>query len=332
MRTKMLYVLLILVLGIVAALAYPIVKIKTSASVIRPETRFIPASSEQALYGHVHALSVVIGSRSIWEYQKLREAERYIRAFLEREGIPFSLQGYDHEGNRYNNIVVTLDGESRRDESVVIGSHYDTVYGTPGADDNASAVAVLLELCRTLKDYRPDRTLKMIFFVLEEPPAFRTPAMGSHVYAMLARDRGENIVGMISLEMVGYFNEAEDTQAFPVPGLQWLFPDRGNFIGVVGNVHSRELTLAVAESLKAGSAIPVEHFVALPFIPGIGSSDHGSFWEMGFQAVMVTDTAFYRNPNYHSPGDTIDTLRFDKMSGLVRGMVHVVEFLTKAKS
>jgi hypothetical protein len=218
MRRKMLYALLILVLGvlgIVAALAYPIVKIKTSASVIHPETRFIPASNEQALYGHVHALSVVIGSRSIWEYKKLQEAERYIRAFLEREGIPFSLQGYDHEGNRYNNIVVTLNGESRRDESVVIGSHYDTVYGTPGADDNASAVAVLLELCRTLKDYRPDRTLKMIFFVLEEPPAFRTPAMGSHVYAMQARDRGENIVGMISLEMVGYFNEAEGTQGFP---------------------------------------------------------------------------------------------------------------------
>ena len=334
MRKKMLYALLILVLGvlgIVAALAYPIVKIKMSASVIHPETRFIPASSEQALYGHVHALSVVIGSRSIWEYKKLQEAEQYIRTFLEGEGIPFSLQGYDHEGNRYNNIVVTLEGESRRDESVVIGSHYDTVYGTPGADDNASAVAVLLELCRTLKDYRPDRTLKMIFFVLEEPPSFRTPAMGSTVYAMQARDRGENIVGMISLEMVGYFNEAEGTQAFPVPGLQWLFPDRGDFIGVVGNVHSRELTLAVAESLKAGSAIPVEHFVALPFIPGIGSSDHGSFWKMGFRAVMVTDTAFYRNPNYHSPEDTIETLRFDKMSQIVRGLVHVVEYLTKAK-
>jgi hypothetical protein len=116
-----------------------------------------------------------------------------------------------------------------------------------------------------------------------------------------------------------------------VLGLQWLFPDWGNFIGVVGNVHSRELTLAVAEALKAGSAISVEHFVALPFIPGIGSSDHGSFWKMGFRAVMVTDTAFYRNPNYHGEKDTIETLRFDKMSGLVRGMVHVVECLAKAK-
>jgi hypothetical protein len=245
MRRKIFYALLILVLGvlgIVAALAYPIVKIKMSASGIHPETRFIPASSEQALYGHVHALSVLIGSRSIWEYKKIQEAEQYIRAFLEREGIPFSLQGYDHEGNRYNNIVVTLDGESRRDESVVIGSHYDTVYGTPGADDNASAVAVLLELCRTLKDYRPDRTLKMIFFVLEEPPSFRTPAMGSTVYAMQARDRGENIVGMISLEMVGYFNDAEGTQAFPVPGLQWLFPDRGDFIRPSFRASARPIT------------------------------------------------------------------------------------------
>lgn len=331
MRRKMLYVLIILVLGIAVALAYPVVKIKMSTSVIHPEPRFIPASSEQALYDHVHALSVVIGSRSIREYGKIREAEQYIRTFLDKQEIPFELQGYDHEGNRFNNIVVSIEGYSRREETIIIGAHYDTVSGTPGADDNASAVAVLLELCRALKDYRPERTLKLIFFVLEEPPAYTTPAMGSYVYAAQARERGENIVGMISLEMVGYFNEAEGSQAFPVPGLHWLFPDRGTFIGVVGNVSSRELTLAVAEALKAGSGLPVEHLVALPFIPGIGSSDHGSFWKMGFRAVMVTDTAFYRNPNYHGEKDTIGTLRFDKMSGLVRGMVHVVEFLTKAK-
>ena len=248
MRRKMLYVLIIVVLGVAAALAYPVVKIKMSASVIHPEPRFIPASSEQALYGHVHALSVVIGSRSLREVGKIRQAEQYIRTFLDKQEIPFELQGYDYEGNRYNNIVVTLEGGTRREETIIIGAHYDTVFGTPGADDNASAVAVLLELCRALKDYRPERTLRLIFFVLEEPPAFMTPAMGSYVYAMQARDRGENIVGMIGLEMVGYFNEAAGSQAFPVPGLHWLFPDRGNFIGVVGNVPSRELTLAVAES------------------------------------------------------------------------------------
>jgi len=331
MRSKMLYALLILVLGVAAALAYPVVKIKMSASVIQPEPRFIPDSSEQALHGHVHALSVVIGSRSIREYGKIRQAEQYIRTYLDEQEIPFELQGYDHEGSRFNNIVVTLEGGSRGDETIVIGAHYDTTFGTPGADDNASAVAVLLELCRALKDYRPDRTLRLIFFVLEEAPAFMTPAMGSYVYAMQARNRGENVVGMISLEMVGYFSDAEGSQAYPVPGMHWFFPDRGNFIGVVGNVPSRELTLAVAESIKAGSRLPVEHLVALPFIPGIGLSDHGSFWKMGFPAVMVTDTAFYRNPNYHGAKDTIGTLRFDKMSELVRGMVHVVEFLTKAK-
>jgi Zn-dependent M28 family amino/carboxypeptidase len=327
----MLYALLIVALVVVAALFYPVVKIKMSASVIHPETRFIPESSGKALHDHVHALSVVIGSRSIQEYGKIQEAELYIRTFLERQEIPFEFQGYDQEGRRYNNIVVTLEGTSLREESVIIGAHYDTVSGTPGADDNASAVAVLLELCHTLKDYRPQRTLKIIFFVLEEPPSFMTPTMVSFVCAQQARDRGERIHGMISLEMVGYFNEAEGSQAFPVPGLQWIFPDRGNFIGVVGNVHSRELTLAVAEALKVGSTLPVEHLVALPFIPGIGLSDHGSFWKMGFRAVMVTDTAFYRNPNYHSSKDTIETLRFDKMSQLVSGMVHVVEYLTKAK-
>jgi Zn-dependent M28 family amino/carboxypeptidase len=331
MRRKMLYALIILVLGVAAALVYPVLKIKMSASVLRPDARFISNSSEKALYGHVHALSVIIGSRSLREYGKIRDAERYIRTFLEGEGIPFSLQGYDHEGNRYNNVVVTLEGTSHREESVIIGAHYDTTFGTPGADDNASAVAVLLELCRDLKEYRPARTLRMIFFVLEEPPAFMTPAMGSYVYATQARDRGENVVAMISLEMVGYFNDAEGSQTFPIPGMHWMYPDRGNFIGVVGNVHSRELTLAVSEALKVGSALPVESLVALPFIPGVGLSDHGPFWKMGFRAVMVTDTAFYRNPNYHGENDTIGTLRFDKMSQLVRAMAHVVEYLTRAK-
>ncbi len=331
MGKKMIYTLLVVALGIAAALAYPIVKVKLSVSVIHPEPRFLPASSEEALRGHVHALSVAIGSRSIGEYGKLQEAERYIRTFLDAQGIPFELQGYDHEGKRYNNIVVTLAGSSRPGDTVLVGAHYDTVQGTPGADDNASAVAVLLELCRDLKEYRPGRTLKMVFFTLEEPPSFMTPAMGSYVYAAQAKERGENIAGMISLEMVGYFSDTEGSQAFPIPGMHWLYPDRGNFIGVIGNVQSRGLTLAVAEALRAGSDIPVEHLVALPIVPGVGLSDHGPFWKMGYPAVMVTDTAFYRNPNYHTAGDTIETLRFDRMSQLVRGMVHVMEYLTMVK-
>ncbi len=331
MRKKMLYALLIAALILAGALLYPVFKIKMSASVLHPEPRFLPAASEKALYDHVHALSVDIGSRSVAEYDRIRRAETYIRDILEHRGIPYTLQGYDHEGSRFNNVIVTLEGAVLPDETVLIGAHYDTVYGTPGADDNASAVAVLLELCRDLKEYRPQRTLKLVFFVLEEPPAFMTPAMGSHVYAQEARQRGERIHGMISLEMVGYFNDAEGSQAFPVPGMHLLFPDRGSFIGVIGNVQSREITLAVAEALKVGSELPVEHLVALPFVPGVGLSDHGPFWKLGYRAVMVTDTAFYRNPNYHTPTDTIETLRFDKMSQLVRGMVHVVEFLTKVK-
>ena len=254
MRKNMIYaMLLILVSGLAAALAYPIVKVKLSVSVIHPETRFLPASSEEALRRHVHALSVAIGSRSIGEYAKLQETERYIRSFLDGQEIPYELQGYEHEGKRYSNIVVTLEGVSRPAETVIVGAHYDTVQGTPGADDNASAVAVLLELCRDLREYRPGRTMKMIFFVNEEPPSFMTPAMGRYVYATRAKERGENIAGMISLEMVGYFNDEEGGQAFPIPGMHWLYPDRGNFIAVIGNVQSRELTLAVAEALMAGS-------------------------------------------------------------------------------
>ncbi|HNU85212.1 MAG: M28 family peptidase [Pseudomonadota bacterium] len=331
MRKKMIYTLLILLFGLAAVLLYPVAKIRLSAPVIHPETRFLPASNEEALRSHVHALSVVIGSRSIREPDNLREAERYIRLFLESQGIPFELQGYDYEKMHLNNIVVTRKGTCFPDESLIVGAHYDSVQGTPGADDNASAVAVLLEMCRELRDYRPDRTLKMVFFVLEEPPAFMTPAMGSYFFASQAKERGENITGMIALEMLGYFSDADGSQTFPLPGMHWLYPDRGNFIGVIGNVHSRELTLSVAEALKAGSEIPVEHLVALPFISGVGLSDHGPFWKFGYRAVMVTDTAFYRNPNYHTARDTIGTLRFDRMSQIVRGMVSVVEFLTRER-
>ncbi|HQK49488.1 MAG TPA: M28 family peptidase, partial [Syntrophales bacterium] len=174
MRKKMLYTLFILLFGLAAVLLYPIAKIRLSAPVIHPETQFLTASNEETLRRHVHALSVVIGSRSIRESDKLQEAERYIRLFLESQGIPFELQGYDYEEMRFNNIVVTWKGTRRPDESVIVGAHYDSVEGTPGADDNASAVAVLLEMCRELRDYSPERTLKMVFFVLEEPPAFMT--------------------------------------------------------------------------------------------------------------------------------------------------------------
>jgi len=323
----MIYALLSVLAVIAGLLVYPVIRIRMADTVRPVDSRGIPGGSEKRLYDHVHHLSVAIGSRSVLEEDRLDRTKEYILAALRDQGIPVARQTVEYEGRPHHNLIVTIEGVERRGETVIIGAHYDTIEGTPGADDNASAVAVLLELCRALRDFRPQRTIKLIFFTLEEPPAFSTSRMGSAVYAAQARERGETIHGMIALEMVGYYTDEEGSQAFPLPGMGQVYSNRGNFIGVVGNVPSRELVQSVAGALRRASSLPVESLAAPAVVPGISFSDHGSFWKMGYRAVMITDTAFYRNPNYHTARDTIETLRFDRMAELLRGMVHVAHTL-----
>ncbi len=322
------YFLLVLVLLIVF-LAYSILKIKFSSSVSTPGPAVNPnGNNSLRLYEHVKHLSVRIGSRSIHEYEKLEATKHYIVSYLKDIGYTPGLQEYNYNGKAYSNIIVSIKEVKDSGETVVVGAHYDTVYGTPGADDNASAVAVLLELCRALKDFSPGRALKLIFFTLEEPPLFRSKFMGSYVYASEAKARGENISAMVCLEMVGYYNDNKGGQTFPLPFMSAMYPSTPNFIAVVGNLSSRNLVQRVKHSINKSSEIPVETLSTVSFVPGVDFSDHRSFWKMGYPAVMITDTAFYRNPNYHSVKDTIDTLNFDKMSSLLAGLVQVVKDLS----
>jgi Zn-dependent M28 family amino/carboxypeptidase len=280
------------------------------------------------LHRHVKHLSVDIGSRSVYEYDKIEATREYIVDCLEAFGYTPSLQTYTYSGRKYSNVIASRKGVKHPDETVIIGAHYDTVHGTPGADDNASAVATLLEIARALKGFSPDRTLKLIFFVIEEPPVFRSDHMGSYVYAKEAKARNENIKSMISLEMLGYYANEKGGQTFPFPMMSLIYPSTPNFIAVVGNLSSRNLVRKVKNSLRASSRIPVETLSAFSFVPGVDFSDHRSFWKMGYPAVMITDTAFYRNPNYHTETDTIDTLDFDKMSDLLRGLIQAAKDLT----
>lgn len=284
-------------------------------------------SKARDLYQHVHHLSVRIGSRSVYEYERIKEADDYIKGVLEGLGSDYSRQTYEYQGRPFSNIIVTLTGQKEPEKIFIIGAHYDTVYATAGADDNASGVAVLLEICRNLKGYHPSRTLKLIFFVLEEPPSFRSSYMGSYVYARQAKANKENIFGMISLEMLGYYNDIKGAQTFPLPLMNFFYPTTPNFIAVVGNLGSRKLVKKIENSIKKSSCIPVETLSTVKFVPGVDFSDHASFWKMGYQAVMVTDTAFYRNPHYHTPGDTIDTLDFDKMAQLLKGLTQAAKDL-----
>ncbi|HYA14177.1 MAG TPA: M28 family peptidase [Syntrophales bacterium] len=310
-------------------LIYSVLKVRftPSVSVSRPSaTRY--GDIYHQLYKHVEHLSVHIGSRSIYEYDKIIATKDYIVSSLKDFGCEPALQTFIYNGREYSNIIVSVTGSKSSTETVIIGAHYDTVYGTPGADDNASAVAVLLEICRISKNFSPARTLKLIFFVIEEPPVFRSKYMGSYVYAVEAKARNENIKSMICLEMLGYYADKKGGQSFPLPLMNMIYPSTPNFIAIVGNLSTRDLVGKVKNSLKVSSSIPVETLSTVSFIPGVDFSDHRSFWKMGYPAIMITDTAFYRNPNYHTARDSIDTLDFDKMSDLLGGMIQAAKDLT----
>ena len=328
MMKKMIWSILIIVILLAAFLIYSVLKIRSSASVSASGPNSPHVGDVHQLYTHVEHLSVTIGSRSVFEYDKIEATKRYIVSCLKTFGYIPTLQNYDYEGKTFSNIIVSIPGVKYPDETVIIGAHYDTVYGTPGADDNASAVAVLLEVCRALKSISPGRTLKLIFFFLEEPPVFRTEHMGSYVYAKEAKARNENIKAMICLEMVGYYSDKKDGQTFPLPLMSMMFSTTPNFIAVVGNLKSRNLVDKVKNSLLKVSPIPVETLTSVSFVPGVDLSDHRSFWEMGYPAVMITDTAFYRNPNYHTENDTIDTLDFNTMADLLKGLLQAAKDLT----
>ena len=311
-------------------LAYSLLKVRSASfvSVKRRDTTLI--GDTRKLHRHVKYLTVDIGSRSAYEYDQIEATKEYIVDCLKAFGYVPSFQTFTYNRKKYSNVIASRTGVKLPDETVIIGAHYDTARGTPGADDNASAVATLLEIARALKDFSPDRTLKLIFFVVEEPPIFKSEQMGSYIYAKEAKARNEDIKAMICLEMLGYYTNEKDGQTYPFPIMSRVYPSTPNFIAIVGNLNSTSLVGKVKNSLGVGSRIPVETLSALSFVPGVDFSDHRSFWKMGYPAVMVTDTAYYRNPNYHSETDTIDTLDFDKMSDLLKGLIQAAKDLTDA--
>jgi Zn-dependent M28 family amino/carboxypeptidase len=328
MIKKMIGILFLIIIILAAFWIYSVLKIRFTPSVTIPGPESATDGNIQQLHAHIEQLSVVIGSRNLYEYDKIEAAKKYIVTCLRNFGYNPTLQKYIYKEKEFSNIIVTINGIRNPDETVIVGAHYDTALGTPGADDNASAVAVLLEMCRLLKGFSPGRTLKLVFFVNEEPPSFMTENMGSYVYAREAKARNENITAMVCLEMVGYFGDTKGGQTFPLPLMNLIYSSIPNFIAVVGNISSRSLIAQVKQSFGEGSRIPVETLTAVSFVPGVNFSDHRSFWKMGYPAVMITDTAFYRNPNYHTETDTIDTLDFNKMSDLLKGVIQAAKDLT----
>jgi Zn-dependent M28 family amino/carboxypeptidase len=285
---------------------------------------------EERLRRHVRVLAGEIGERHVWRPQALHAAAGYIRGQFEAAGYAVAAQGYEAHGVRCENLEVAVPGARSAGEIVLAGAHYDTVPGSPGADDNASGVAGLLEIARELRAAAPARTIRLVAFVNEEPPFFPFGPMGSKVYADAARARGDDIRLMLSLEMLGYYTSRAGSQAYP-PFLKWFYPDRGNFIAFVASLRSRRALAELARAFRAHCDFPCERLAAPALVPGVSWSDQRSFWRAGYPGVMVTDTAFYRNPHYHSASDTPERLGYAEMARVVQGLARALGALAEAR-
>jgi hypothetical protein len=275
----------------------------------------------------VAMLAEEIGERNVSKHpQELDRAAEWIQSEFAATGLPLGRQIYKVESVTCRNLDVEILGKTRPAEIVIVGAHYDSVVGTPGANDNASGVAAMLALMRRFANRPLDRTLRFVAFVNEEPPYFQTEQMGSAVYARRCHEQKEKITAMLSLETIGYYNDASKTQHYPSP-FGMLYPSEGNFIGFVGNKESAELVRRAVATFRGAEKFPSEGAALPDFVTGVGFSDNWSFNRQGYPAIMVTDTAMFRYPHYHEAEDTIDKIDFDRSARVVRGLEKVIEEL-----
>jgi Zn-dependent M28 family amino/carboxypeptidase len=278
-----------------------------------------------ALRVDVSELAEKIGERNTVRYAALQKAADYVERELSAAG-KVSRQSYPASGRSCDNLEVEIRGSSSPGEIVIVGGHYDSVFGCPGANDNATGTAGVLALARSLAKTAPARTLRFVAFVNEEPPHFQTDEMGSRVYAKRCRERGENVVAMLSLETIGCYSDEDGSQKYPPP-LGLFYPSKGNFIAFVGNIGSRALVRRCLDLFRERAAFPSEGAALPSILPGVGWSDHESFWTYDYPAVMVTDTAPFRYPHYHLEGDTVDKVDFDRCARVLDGVEQVVREL-----
>jgi hypothetical protein len=278
----------------------------------------------QELERSVVALAADIGPRNVWRPGALHEAEAWVRAAFEAAGYEVRDEAYEVGGVTCRNLWVEVPGTASPEEIVVIGAHYDSIPDCPGANDNGTGVAAVLALAQRLRGRPLERTLRLIAFVNEEPPHFRTADMGSDVHARGCRARGERVVAMMSIETIGYYSDEPGSQSFPVPGLGLLYPDRGDFIVFTSNLGSRKWVRRAVKTFRAEAGFPCEGAALPGLVPGVGWSDQASFWKHGYPGIMVTDTAPFRYPWYHTTGDTPDKVDYERTAQVVLGLERVI--------
>jgi Peptidase family M28 len=313
------------VIAVVAVLVYFGFVMRMQANKVSNAPSLSAEESElrAELIADVRVLGGEIGERNMARYQQLIGAATFIEDSFSRAGLQPRRDSYELHGRACHNIETEIRGA--RPEILLIGAHYDSVLGSPGANDNGSGVAAMLALARRFAARPLSKTLRFVAFVNEEPPYFLTEQMGSFVYAKRCKTRGDQITAMISLETIGYFSDAPHSQTYPLLGLGGFYPTVGNFIGFVGNVPSRALLRRVTALFRQHSKVPSEGAALPSFIPGVAWSDQWSFWQHGYRGIMVTDTAPFRYPHYHSATDTPDKLDYDRFALVVSGIEKMIQ-------
>ncbi|PTL81672.1 M28 family peptidase [Vitiosangium sp. GDMCC 1.1324] len=289
-------------------------------------TRCTPGHVDpERLKAHVRTLSETFHPRDHRHPENLERAAGYISDALSRAGGHVRSEPYTAGTGSYRNVIATFGPDS--EERLVIGAHYDAAEGAPGADDNASGVAGLLELAAWLGEHPPPMRVDLVGFTLEEPPHFRRGTMGSKVHARALRSQDVKVRAMLSVESIGYFSQASGSQEYPVAALKLRYPTEGNFIAVVGRSDEKDLIHTVHQALRAATDLPSESLAAPRGLEGVDFSDHASFWDERYPAVMLTDTALFRNTHYHTPEDTWDTLDYARMAKVVQGVQCAIDTL-----
>jgi Zn-dependent M28 family amino/carboxypeptidase len=297
-----------------------------------PSEHLAPLTADEVLLESqvrtdVNFLAGTVGERNVpHKSAQLEQSAAFIERSMKSAGYQPRSQWYRVAGTQCRNIEAEITGTDPSGDTVIVGAHYDSAPGSPGADDNASGVAVMLALARSLAGIRLPRTLRFVGFANEEPPYFWRSEMGSLVYARQSHQQGEHVVAMISIESVGYYATSRGSQQYPA-ALGATYPSRGNFVAIIGNLPSRPLVEETAGTFRTAGAFPVIGASVPQTVLGAGGSDHWSFWQQGVSAIQITDTALYRNPYYHTPRDTPDRLNYDHLARFTWAMREVVREL-----
>jgi len=271
---------------------------------------------------HLVAITKTAQPRNHDHVDQLDKTAAFIRSVFALYADSVSEQPYTIRGRTYKNIICSFGTEHTK--RVIVGAHYDVCGNQQGADDNASGVVGLLELARLLKGRKPNYRIDLVAYTLEEPPYFRTEYMGSHIHAKSLADNKVDVYGMVSLEMIGYFRDEKKSQRYPIGILSLLYGTRGNYITLVKKPGAGKFVHRFCAKYKAAKTIRTKEFSAPPSLPGIDFSDHLNYWKFGFSALMLTDTAFLRNPNYHQPTDTLETLDLARMAKAIDGTLEAL--------